>query len=191
MIWQSGIIQCIVWRLECLSDCVNVQTTGSVVFFFFFFKILIWSFTAIHNKCSISVISPIQWIFNQHCGHWRPGALAPGYHKPECCIHAHAFTVVYGLTHYVINCFEEILPLDSRGPVYPARLLMSCRSKEPSHQEPFILILFFSNIPTSATQVLTHCPFDILIEITHVDIFPTDKMVKTSNDMRWLMLWRI
>ena len=34
---------------------------------------------------------PIQWIYNQHCGYWWPGALAPGHQWPQCwlCIHMH------------------------------------------------------------------------------------------------------
>ena len=31
------------------------------------------------NAISLYETGPIQWMFNQHCGYWWPGALAPGH----------------------------------------------------------------------------------------------------------------
>ena len=43
-------------------------------------------------------ISNHQRIFNQHCGYWWPGALAPGHQYPQCWLHTHALPVVYRLS---------------------------------------------------------------------------------------------
>ena len=64
------------------------------------------------NMIFLSETVTIQCIFNQHCGYWWPGALAPGHQWPQCWLYIHVFSVVYGLKYksgFDLMCFAVIM----------------------------------------------------------------------------------
>ena len=55
----------------------------------------------------ICKVSPMQWIFSQHCGYWCPGAFAPEHQQLlQCCwLRIHTFPFVYGLRINLLPAF--------------------------------------------------------------------------------------
>ena len=61
----------LIWR-----RLLNLKGLG----YFFFQKVILFS-SVVHHRCNICLYQTgsTTWLFNQHCGYWWPGALAPGH----------------------------------------------------------------------------------------------------------------
>ena len=72
MPWGTSIVTA--WHLAALSG-LTLKRLGH-----FFQNVILFS-NVVHYKWNFFLYEtgPIQWVFNQHCGCWWPGALAPGH----------------------------------------------------------------------------------------------------------------
>ena len=87
--WQTSI-QLDTYQIQC--DLTLKQQSHYFQSLFYFLMLFTINVIFLHG------ISPIQWIFSQHCGYWWPGALTNNNSTSAATLLCtHAFPAVYGL----------------------------------------------------------------------------------------------
>ena len=90
------------WATSKLDVAVTLKQRSIFFSKMYFYVLISFPITVIF----LHYTDPVQWIFNQHCVCWWPGALAPRHQHPQCWVWTHVFLAIYGLTEQ-LECLRS------------------------------------------------------------------------------------